>query len=722
MKRWPHAVRQCVRALALLGIAAGVIAAWLYSARVPTVAAMRAAYVPSDAWLLDRHGEVLDSRRIRMDVRRLAWTPLAGISPAFVVALTSGEDRRFATHSGVDWESMAGAVRDELWFGRRRGASTITMQLARLLRPAPRAHGVAAFAEKLGQIRMALALERHWSKHDILEAYVNLLGYQGDVQGIAAATARLLDKGPEALTRDESVALAALLPDPDAPRATLERRACARGRALEPQATCAGITLAVDALLARHVPMGNDAHLAPQLAHRLLTVPGERRVTTLDARLQALAVKSVSERLAVLSARNVRDGAAIVVDNATGEVLAYVGSAGLNSRLREVDGVQALRQAGSTLKPFLYELALERRYLTAASLLDDAPLSLDTASGVYIPQDYEHDFKGPVSVRTALAGSLNIPAVRTLVLVGIDPFLERLRALGYADVRQDANFYGFALALGSAEVSLWQQAAAYRALASDGIARPLTLAPASAPHESGAVRPVLAKDASFVIGDILADPQARAITFGLDNQLKTPHWSAAKTGTSEDMRDNWCIGFSARYTVAVWVGNFEGDSMHEVSGVSGAAPIWHDLMVALDSTADVSPTPPLSVESRAVRFTPRVESERHEWFLRGADAGYATVGQADTVVQDGGQPAIQSPANGVVIALDPDIPEASQKVLLAAGSADASMRLKLNDIDLGAAAKPHLWTPKAGAYRLTLEDANGRAVDRVLFTVRGGGT
>ena len=231
MNRWPHFARRCVPALALLGIGAGAIVAWMYAVHVPIIAEVRAAYVPSDAWLLDRHGEVLDSRRIRMDVRRLAWTPLGQVSPAFVAALTSGEDRRFATHTGVDWVSMAGALRDELWFGRRRGASTITMQLARLLRPAPRAHGVAAFTGKLGQIRMALALERHWSKHDILEAYVNLLGYQGEVQGIAAATARLLDKGPESLTGNESVALAALLPDPDAPRATACVRARSRARA-----------------------------------------------------------------------------------------------------------------------------------------------------------------------------------------------------------------------------------------------------------------------------------------------------------------------------------------------------------------------------------------------------------------------------------------------------------------------------------------------------------
>jgi len=698
-----------------MGVAA--IAVWLYAVQVPTIETVRAGFVPSDAWLLDRHGVEIDSRRVRMDVRRLAWTPLAAVSPALLSALVSGEDRRFYSHAGVDWQSVGGALRDELWAGRRRGASTITMQLARLLNPAPRAHGVAAIGDKLEQLRVALALERHWRKQDILEAYVNLLGYKGDVQGIAAASARFAGKGPEALNSAESVALAALLPNPDASQAMLLRRACARALGVTPRVTCEEIAAAIDAMQNNPAPLAS-AHLAPQLAQRLLARPGERRITTLDAGVQRLATEVVARRLAALSDHNVRDGAAIVVDNASGEVLAYVASAGTASRSREVDGVTALRQAGSTLKPFLYELALEKRYLTAASLLQDTPISLDTASGVYIPQDYEHDFKGWVSVRTALAGSLNIPAVRTLVLVGIDPFLERLRVLGYQDIRQDANFYGYALALGSAEVSLWQQAQAYQALASDGMFRALTLTSGAAATDIEAPRPraVLAADASFVIGDILADPMARAITFGLDSQLKTPFWSAAKTGTSEDMRDNWCVGYSTRYTIAVWVGNFEGDSMRAVSGVSGAAPIWHELMLALQGAQGGSaPQPPATVEARQLRFSQQVEAGRREWFLRGAEAGAATV----VAVPESARPSIQSPANGMIIALDPDIPPAHQQVLLAANGAQHSMRLTLNDVPVGDAASAHLWAPKPGAYRLALLDATGRAVDRVYFTVRG---
>ncbi len=711
-----RAWRWSVAIVGSTALAAAAIAIWLYTAQVPTIEAVRSSFVPSDAWLLDRHGVEIDSRRVRMDVRRLAWTPLDQVSPALLTALISGEDRHFYSHAGVDWSAVGGALRDELWAGRRRGASTITMQLARLLNPLPRGHGLAAIADKLAQVRVALALERHWRKPDILEAYVNLLGYKGDVQGIAAASARLAGKAPEALSSAESVALAALLPNPDADREALVRRACARARGMNPQVSCPEIQTAVDAMLGSSRPLAG-VHLAPQLARRLLARPGERRTTTLDAGAQRLASDIVARRLAALADHNVRDGAAIVVDNVSAEVLAYVASAGSASRSREVDGVTALRQAGSTLKPFLYELALEKRYLTTASLLEDAPISLDTASGVYIPQDYEHDYKGWVSVRTALAGSLNIPAVRTLVLVGIDPFLERLRALGYQDIRQDANFYGYALALGSAEVSLWQQAQAYRALASGGTFLPLTLTPAATTVAVAQQRrAVLAADAGFMVGDILADPTARAITFGIDNQLKTPFWSAAKTGTSEDMRDNWCVGYSTRYTIAVWVGNFEGDSMRAVSGVSGAAPIWHELMVALQpSGAGAAPAPPAAVESHQVRFSPRVEADRREWFLRGAGAGLTSV----VAVPDSARPKIQSPANGMVIALDPDIPPSHQRVLLAANGARNSMRLTLNDEAVGDAASAHLWAPKPGSYRLALLDANGRALDRVFFTVRG---
>jgi penicillin-binding protein 1C len=451
--------------------------------------------------------------------------------------------------------------------------------------------------------------------------------------------------------------------------------------------------------------------LAPQLANALLTKGGERVQTTLDVGVQRLARDILRRQLATLLGSNVRDGAVLVADNASGDVLAYVGSAGPSSRSREVDGVRALRQAGSTLKPFLYELALERGYLTAASLLKDSPVHLDTASGAYIPQDYDKDFKGLVSVRTALGSSLNIPAVRALVLVGVEPFRDRLHELGYEQINEDGEFYGYSLALGSAEVTLWQQAQAYRALAAGGRWSPLRV---RADDSVEAARSLLPADATFIVSDILSDPAARALTFGIDNHLNTPFWSAAKTGTSKDMRDNWCIGFSSRYTVAVWVGNFEGDAMHDVSGVTGAAPVWREVMTALhQNVASIAPQPPAGVKAAATRFEPAVEPSRREWFLAGQQQQDAvTITRAVQIAR------IVTPANGMVIAADPDIPPSHQKVLITTEGATPRMQLTLNGAKLSAAAKSILWTPQRGAHRLELQDADGRLVDRILFTVR----
>lgn len=717
--RWLAAV-----ALAPALVLAGLLLAIQWPVPAPTFAAVRAAYIPSDAWLLDRHGEVLDSRRINLGVRRLQWASLAEISPALLTALIQGEDRRFWQHRGIDWLSVLGALRDEIVRHQRRGASTITMQLATLLSGSHHATGFAGLLAKVRQMQLALALERHWSKRQILEAYLNLLEYRGEMQGIRAASYVLAGRPPSALTWPESLALAALLPEPQATAARVTARACARARAARVATGCDAIRAATSVLFAAAGRIPAE-HLVPQLAQRLLHRPGEELKTTLDAHLQRLALQVMRTDLTALAQRNVRDGALLVVDNATGEVLAYVGSGGPLSRSPDVDGVQGLRQAGSTLKPFLYELALERRYLTASSLLADSPLSLETASGLYIPQDYDHDFKGLVSVRTALASSLNVPAVRTLVLVGVEAFRNRLNALGYTSIKESGGYYGYSLALGSAEVSLWEQAQAYRALARGGAWSPLTLTPA--PRTRSVRR--MAAAASFVVSDILSDPAARVLTFGMDSHLQTPFWSAVKTGTSEDMRDNWCIGYSSQYTVAVWVGNFEGDSMRDVSGVSGAAPIWHDMMSALQQgTGSTEPRAPPGVISRLTRFSPAVEPPRREWYLSPAPAipvkvsahvpapasRAVTVAVADTLAR------IQTPANGMIIALDPDIPPRFQRVLISVRGASPHLSLTLNGRRLGPARAQQLWTPRAGVYRLSLDDGSGHSLDRVLFTVRGG--
>ncbi|MCA1852156.1 MAG: transglycosylase domain-containing protein, partial [Beggiatoa sp.] len=467
----------------------------------------------------------------------------------------------------------------------------------------------------------AFALEAGWDKHRILETYLNLVSFRGELQGIAAASRGLFDKAPAGLDAAESWLLAALLGAPNATADRIAQRACRLASAAGDPRVCHGLSALAQAALHRPAHIVPGVALAPHVARRLLTDPegstpplpsgagptGAWQIaSTLDGSLQRLAIMALRQKLRQLRGRNVRHGAVLAVDNASGEILAYVGNSGEDEGTFYVDGVQAPRQAGSTLKPFLYALVLEARLLTAASPLEDSPVHLTTPTGLYVPENYDHASRGWVSLRTALAGSLNVPAVRALVLVGTERFVERLRALGFAHLRQEGDYYGYSLALGSAEVTLWELVNAYRSLANGGVSGVLTLRPRPA---SGPAKAVMQEGAAFIVSDILADRAARSVTFGLYSALGTTSPSAVKTGTSKDMRDNWCIGYSSRYTVGVWVGNFGGEPMHEVSGVTGAAPVWHEIMEHLHRGAPASlPPPPQGVIAEDIVFTPPIEA------------------------------------------------------------------------------------------------------------------
>ena len=673
---------------------------------MPAPEAVRAAWRPTESWLYDRQGQLLESRRVDFSQRRLAWTPIGEIAPTLRMMVIAAEDRRFATHGGVDWLATAGAVRDGVSGKRARGASTITMQLAAYLAPQLARPGSRGLWQKARQMRAAMAIEANWSKPEILEAYLNLAGFRGEAQGVMAASRQLLDKPPSALSRDEAALLTALLPDPQAPPERVAKRAC---RLISKD--CAAITILAAQSLGSARRMRIDPGLAPHLAARLLDRPGLRITTTLDANIQRIANAALSRQLIGLGDQRARDGAVVVLDNATGDTLAYVGGVGGGSTASAVDGADAPRQAGSTLKPFLYAAAFERGYLTAASILDDNPVQLDTASGLYVPQNYDRSFKGPVSARSALAASLNVPAVRTLLLVGVDAFRDRLWDIGYKGLTEDGDYYGFSLALGSAEVTLVEQANAYRTIANGGrwSAARLVYGDPTADF-----RPVVTSAAAWITSDILSDPGARAGTFGLDSSLRLPFWAAVKTGTSKAMRDNWCVGFSGRYTVAVWIGNLEGDSMRAVSGTSGAAPVWREVMLALHRhAASPRPSRPADVESRPVRFAGDIEPPRTEYFLRGT--GQPLFGPAPPEAR---RARITSPVSGSVYALDPDIPIDRQRVRVLVAGAVAGHRLSLDRRDIGPAEAPPLILPGPGAHRLILRDAKGRVVDRILFTVR----
>ncbi len=666
----------------------------------PDFADVRAMVRPSDLRLVDRHGAPLHERRTDPSRRRLDWTPLADVSPALRAAVVAAEDRRFADHDGVDARAVAAAALDAIHGGRPRGASTITMQVASMVDPTLRRRGGArTLGQKWRQMRLARAIERRWSKHEILEAYLNLATFRGELDGVRAATAVLFGKAPHGVDAGEALTLAVLLQNPNARPETIARRA----RALR---AATGIA-ADDASLAQPVAAMPTVTLAPHVARRLLP---EHRRTTLDAGVQRLATAALRRNLLGVRHLGVQDGAVLVVDNDSGDVLAWVGSSGRLSATPHVDGVTAPRQAGSSLKPFLYALALEQRLVTPASLLVDAPLEIATPAGLYRPRNYDDRFRGLVSVRTALASSLNTPAVRTVELVGVEAFVQRLRLMGFASVHRPGEFYGPALALGSADVTLRELVNGYRTLAQGGWWTPLRLVPDDVPPPP---RRVVDATAAFQIADILADRESRSGTFGLENVLGTRFWTAVKTGTSKDMRDNWCIGWSSRFTVGVWVGNFSGAPMHDVSGVTGAAPIWMDVMNTLHRDVPaIPPSPPPGVEQRTVAFAGDVERARLDWLQTGT-------GTAAPRPLAMARPRIRTPASGTRVALDPDIPPARQRLVVTTDAPHAGLRVHVDGVDLGPAGTPQLWEPTQGRHTLTLVDAGRRELDRVTVDVRG---
>ena len=749
-----------------------------------TFDAVKASHRPSDTLVLDRQGEVLHRLRTDATVRRGRWVALADVSPALRTALVLSEDKRFFEHSGVDWRAVSSAAWANLWNTKTRGASTITMQLAGLLdEDLKRGSGGRSVVQKIGQTVSAQWLERSWRKDQILEAYLNLVPFRGELVGIDALSQTLFGKAAHGLDHQEASVAAALVRAPNAKVAQVVQRACAVLKTLEPPSRavdCEGLDLFTTGALQRRDYSASEG-IAPHVARLLTSVRPESVLgagargkasanaaqvgsihTSLRAPLQRFAVQTLQQHLRELAGRHVEDGALVVLDNATGEVMAWVGSSGDLSNAAEVDYVTALRQPGSTLKPFLYAQAIAERRITAASLLDDSGTQIQTAGGLYIPQNYDHQFKGWVSSRTALAASLNGPAVRLAVMVSPDAFHKQLVRLGLP-LRESGDYYGYSLALGSAEVSLLNLTNAYRALSQGGRTSPTTLtarvAKPPTPRSSISVRPepvegsppkitsnqAMDPRAAFIVGDILSDTNSRARTFGTDSVLATRFWTAVKTGTSKDMRDNWALGYSQRYTVGVWVGNASGAPMWDVSGTTGAAPIWAAVMNYLHRTQPShTPQAPAGVVQARVQFAALdakasgtasgpapLEAARLEWFLQGTQqatfamnsgathAGYAGAGGLKGLKNSGQSAArITAPTTGTILALDPDIPPKHQRVNFQAEGAGLRWRMDGKVFAKGTSAQ---WLPWPGRHVVQIVDAKGQVLDAIKLEVRGAG-
>ncbi len=593
-----------------LGLAGGalLLAALGLLAWAATVDLPEAALDPSNiasVQLTDRDGALLREVLSREDGRSV-WVPLSRISPHLVQATLAGEDQRFYQHGGVDLQAMLRAAGQAARSGEVvSGASTVTMQLARLVSGVPR-----TVPGKLRQMVLALRLEGRLSKDKILWQYLNRAPYGNGTFGVEAAARRYFGRTAARLSLAQAALLAALPRAPSAYNPFRHRqRLQRRQRYLLSQMQHQGRISAAQARMARREQVDWDAaerpFLAPHAAALALSrarsahgARAARVATTLDLKLQERVAAAVTATVTGLRQRGVSNAAAVVVDNASGHVLAHVGSASFfdQETSGQVDGATALRQPGSTIKPFTYALGLEMGK-TPASLLMDLPARFTTDKGAYHPRNYDDTFHGPVRLRVALASSYNVPAVRLTRFVGVDRLLDRLHAAGLASLTRPARYYGLGLTLGNGEVTLYELAAAYAALARGGMYRPLRLLRSVATADgaplplrpAAAPRKLFSPQVTYLVSHMLSDPMARLPAFGRNSPLHLSFPAAVKTGTSKDFRDNWTVGYTPRHTVAVWVGNFDGASMHNVSGVSGAGPLWAEIMAAVTRGTEPAP-------------------------------------------------------------------------------------------------------------------------------------
>jgi len=674
----------------------------------PSFEQTKEALKKSESVLLDKKGEILVEIRTYPKERRLQWISLQEVSSYFLESLVLAEDKRFYEHKGVDWLALGAGTIQTLTSSTTRGASTITMQLAGILTEKFKPRKRNLF-QKWNQIQLALELEKFWSKQQILEAYINLVGYRGELVGIDAASRGLFQKQAHGLNKLEGILLAAMIKNPSFSLKRLIQRACYLQKLQYEIEDCSSLEQFAYEKLTPKYEVQHPEKWAYHLANLILK-RGEKEqevYTTLDKQLQIQAINSCQERIRELQKQNVRDCAILVVENQTGEVLAYVGGSGSYSLSPEINSILAKRQAGSTLKPFIYALAFEKKILTPTSILEDKPFSVQVGTGIYNPGNYE-GFHGDVTAKVALASSLNSPAVQVLDMVGINEVHEKLTELGFSNLKE-GEFYGLSLALGSLDVNLWELVQAYTVFANRGLFQPIHYL---RQENHSLKKRVYSPEVSFIISEILKDREARALTFGLDNPLATRVPASVKTGTSKDMRDNWCVGYTKDYTVGVWVGNHSGEPMWNVSGVSGAAPIWAELIHYLYKNKSYQEEPPPSNVVRAEVKNELTRTTNPEWFILGTET--QRIQKSEPKLVNG----IKRPLPNTIIAIDPDIPTLAQTLSIEAKIPDPNLIWYLNGKRIANAGSPFLWNLQVGNFSLELRNKNGSLVEKLNFQVK----
>jgi len=504
--------------------------------------------------------------------------PLEQMGPWLPRVTVALEDRRFYEHRGVDWCATVAACMRNL---RSRkivsGASTITQQLVKLASSRDR----RSWSGKVYEAIIARKLERRWSKQRILSEYLNRSSYGNRRVGPEAAARAYFGKSARDLTLSEAIFLAGLPQAPTRfnPWRHPEEANRKYARSLGRLADLGVITRDQQSLLVEppKIVRIDPQRFAPHFVDAVVTQnPGLRGTlrTTLDLDLQSTVERLARSHLSALNRHDITQAAVVVIENATGAIRAMVGSE--NYAVSQINGATQPRSCGSTLKPFVYLEAIDRRLFTAASLLPDTPDAIHNEYADYDPQNYSHHYFGPVRLREALACSLNVPAVFVLSQLGARPTFYQLQKWGF-DFPQGLDEYGAGFVLGNAETRLVDLAAAYAGLARGGTAmRAKFLA-----SEHRPLTRIASREATAIVTDILCDNDARQRSFGLRSPLAFEQRVAAKTGTSSGFRDTWTVGFNKEHTVAVWAGNFDGRPMRDTFAVKAATPLWAAIMQEL---------------------------------------------------------------------------------------------------------------------------------------------
>lgn len=572
---------------------------------------------PASPVILDRHGEPLH-RLTLPDHTRRSPVPLADLPPDLIACTLAAEDKRFRDHGGIDFLATARSARDWARNGSPvSGASTITQQLVKLSSPpAPR-----TLRTKVREWLVARRLEMSWSKDEILQAYFDHLDY-GDLRiGPEAAARHFFGKSLAHLSLGECALLAGLPQAPSRlnpvrhPERALERREVVIDRLAAATYETPRISRARKESL--RLATGTGRPSAPWLPASVAAMPGPIN-TTIDANLQRDIEAIVREELAPLADANLQHAAVVVIDNPTGDILALVSSADWSDpRGGQINGALTPRSPGSALKPFTYLLAFERSGRFPGSIVADIPTRFRTLEDLDAPVNFDRKFRGPVTIRDALACSLNVPAMRELNRLGGPEPLASLLAEMDVLASPDVPDAGLGLTIGNKPVTLLSLTNAYATLARGGrYFRTRLLLDSGTDLE----KRIFTERDAWLVADILADPEARAPAFGRRGPLELPFPCAAKTGTSSDFRDNWCLGFTDRFTVGVWAGNFDNSPMEGLSGIAGAGPVFHRTMLRLQRD-EPAPRPPapggliaITIDARNGKTVPPGSPfSRREW-------------------------------------------------------------------------------------------------------------